>query len=103
MHKKVIVSLKNTRYNDEYLTLWRPNNAGYTNSLSSAGKYEESELENGYHSNVNTMPVDWPVAIDCSIETDEYGLAIPNDSYTREKLGISIVDKKLVYAWQETN
>lgn len=96
MHKKVIVSLKNTKATDEFLTLWRPNDQGYTHSLSSAGKYQESEIRPGYHQNEHTLPVDWPTAVDCSIDTKEYGISIPNDSYTREKLGVKIEGNKLV-------
>lgn len=96
MQKKIVVSLKNTLKNDEYLTLWRPNDQGYTHSLSSAGKYEESQIQAGYHDNENNLPVYWSAAIDCSIETDEYGVAIPNDSYTLDQLGVHFVNSKLV-------
>lgn len=96
MQKKVVVALSHTKKTDEYITLWRPNNSGYTHSLSSAGKYEENQIQPGYHENANNLPVNWSTAIDCSIETDEYGVAIPNDSYTLDQLGVHFVNSKLV-------
>lgn len=53
--KKVIVSLKHTKARDEYLTLWRGNNSGYTIYLPAAGKYES--IEPGYHDSESSLPV----------------------------------------------
>lgn len=41
--KYYIVSLKNTKAKDASLTLWRPDNAGYTYFLCAAGVYDEIE------------------------------------------------------------
>lgn len=94
--KKVLVSLKHTNAGDEFLTLWRDNNAGYTLSLSAAGKYEA--IDPGYHDSENTLPIDLVKAIDCGINHSEYNTAIPNDNYTREALGLKIENNKLVRA-----
>lgn len=39
-----IVSVKHTRREHKYITLWRPNDAGYCWPLSWAGKYEEADV-----------------------------------------------------------
>lgn len=42
-----IVSVKHTKRSDKYITVWRPNDAGYCWPLSWAGKYSEFDvLEN---------------------------------------------------------
>lgn len=92
--KKILVSLKHTKAVDEFITLWRANNSGYTLSLSAAGRYED--IEPGYHDSENTLPVDLVKAIDCGINHSEYITVIPNDNYTREALGLKIEKNKLV-------
>lgn len=94
--KKVIVSLKHTKAGDEYLTLWRGNNSGYTIYLPAAGKYES--IEPGYHDSESSLPVEWAKAVDCSVTNNEFNIIIPNDSYTREVLGLKIENNKLVRA-----
>lgn len=94
--KKILVSLKHTKPTDEFLTLWRPNDAGYTFSLTAAGKYEIIDLQPGYHDSENTYPIDQYKANDCAVCNDEYGTVIPNDVYTRDVLGLKIDGKKLV-------
>lgn len=42
-----IISLKHTRKTDKWITLWRPNNAGYCYAQSDAGIYPD--YERGYH------------------------------------------------------
>ena len=42
-----IISLKHTRKEDKYITLWRPTNSGYCYSQDQAGRY--SEIKEGYH------------------------------------------------------
>lgn len=42
-----VVSLKHTNKKDKYMTLWRPNNAGYCWPLELAGVY--NGYEPGYH------------------------------------------------------
>jgi hypothetical protein len=50
-----IVSLKHTHVDDDCITLWRPDNAGYAWWKSMAGLYENPEL--GYHDDAGNMPV----------------------------------------------
>lgn len=92
---KVLISLKHTHAGEDFFTLWRANNSGYTYSLHAAGKYEN--IEPGYHDKADVIPVEWHDAVDCAVHYDEDDCdVIPNDNYTREKLGISIVGNKLV-------
>lgn len=42
-----IVSIKHTKKSEPYITLWRPNNAGYCWFKGMAGTYDE--IEDGYH------------------------------------------------------
>lgn len=92
--KKVLISIKHTSATDDFLTLWRGNDAGYTISLLAAGKYDV--IKPGYHESENTYPIDWAKAVECSISHEEYGTVIPNDSFTRDTLGLKIVNNKLV-------
>jgi hypothetical protein len=52
-----IVSVKHTRRDQQYITVWRPNDCGYAWPLSWAGKYDETSIKarpdyyhNGYDS-----------------------------------------------------
>lgn len=92
--KKVLISLKHTKATDENLTLWMPNNSGYTCSFSSAGRYDV--IEPGYHDSVDTLPITVFDAVESSIDDDEYGTVIPNDDFTRDLLGLKIEGNKLV-------
>lgn len=73
-----IVSLKHTGKNDEFLTLWRPDNAGYTQHKETAGVYENPEK--GYHDSESNVPVHVDKADKYFIEdTDHPGTySIPN-------------------------
>lgn len=46
-----IVSVRHTQRGDQFITFWRPNNAGYAYPLSWAGKYDSDEILQGYHNN----------------------------------------------------
>lgn len=50
-----IISLAHTFKQDKFITLWRPNNAGYCYSKESAGLYEVPEK--GYHDSDSNMPI----------------------------------------------
>ncbi|MEH0153758.1 hypothetical protein V6R21_06390 [Limibacter armeniacum] len=50
-----IISLCHTSKHEQYLTLWRPNNAGYCYSKEQAGVYESPEK--GYHDSDSNMPI----------------------------------------------
>ncbi len=55
-----IVSIKNTRKSEPYITLWRPNNAGYYWFKDMAGAY--SEVEDGYHNSDDSVPITTEIA-----------------------------------------
>jgi len=50
-----IISLTHTMRHENYLTLWRPKNAGYCYSKEAAGVYETPEK--GYHDSDINMPI----------------------------------------------
>jgi hypothetical protein len=50
-----IVSFSHTNKTDKYITLWRPDNAGYCYPISFAGRYKG--YERGYHDSDGNIPV----------------------------------------------
>lgn len=52
-HLYYIASLKHTRRENDYITFWRPDNAGYAWPLSWAGKYTAEQVlaEQDYYNN----------------------------------------------------
>lgn len=50
-----IISLTHTNKGDKFITLWRPNNAGYCYAKEMAGLYETPEQ--GYHDSDTNMPI----------------------------------------------
>jgi len=50
-----ILSLVHTGKNDRFLTLWGPNNRGYSTTKEWAGTYETPKP--GYHDNADNMPI----------------------------------------------
>lgn len=74
-----IISLKHTRKDDECITLWRPDDNGYTWFLKAAGEYHNPEK--GYHDNSDNMPVSIEAINSLSILKQERGKmerVIPN-------------------------
>lgn len=65
-----ILSLKHSAKHDDYITLWRPDDRGYTIYLPYAGKYTDREIEAspGYYNNGRTT-----AAVPCS-EVDALGV-----------------------------
>lgn len=96
-----LVSLSNTKWNDMYLTLWRPDNAGYCYSKGMAGIY--SALDKGYHISEHTLPISVFAAqrLDLFDESPfeishnfENRLMIPNTKAIRDILGIKTSKKE---------
>lgn len=94
---KYLVSLKHTRKNDPFITLWGPNSAGYVWSTKRAGQYDE--LKKGYHDSDDTLPIDTEI-IDrmASMVTYEGELKsmVPQNRYTLKELGLKRTTKGLV-------
>jgi hypothetical protein len=58
--KYFIVSIKHTKKNDPYITLWNPSDAGYCHRVEVAGKYSYSDVMeriNYYNNGVSTLAV----------------------------------------------
>jgi hypothetical protein len=82
-----------------YVTVWRPNNAGYAYPLSWGGIYRRDELQPGYHANKKgssrfcNFPVPRAVAERLAVPTprpgiidDNTGPVLVNDEKTRRAL-----------------
>lgn len=84
-----IISLKHTGKNDRFITLWRPDNAGYCWFKENAGLYDG--YEKGYHDSCNNLPVPEEVA-NLAFSAIEYEgskvTAILNTLGNRKILGI---------------
>lgn len=55
-----VISLAHTKKSDEFITLWRPKNAGYCYSKEMAGEYET--VIEGYHNSDDNMAISTEVA-----------------------------------------
>lgn len=86
-----IISLVNTLRHEEFVTLWRPNNAGNTFHKEAAGIYVD--IIPGYHDNFNNMPIKISLANELFVERRIEGkltFVIPNTKKTWEKLGVHL-------------
>lgn len=64
-----IISLKHTHKENIWITLWRPNNAGYSCSKETAGVYQE--IKEGYHNcEGDSLPIDKAILDEFFIPTD---------------------------------
>lgn len=86
-----IISLTHTMRHEKYITLWRPNNAGYCYSKENAGVYE-SYIE-GYHNSENNMPI-IVKELDLFFKQTEYDRKIkemiPNSKATWDLIGVKM-------------
>lgn len=87
-----IISLKHTSKTDPFLTLWRPDNKGYCQSLNLAGVYNEPEK--GYHDTDDSLPVEQDI-LDRMASTVNYDgelkSFIPNNRYVLSELGLKFI------------
>lgn len=83
-----IISLKHTWKRDKWITLWRPDDAGYTYYKESAGQYENPKK--GYHDSDSAVPVKIEIADKLFKEDpDRRGqFAIRNTKANYKRLGI---------------
>lgn len=86
-----IVSIKHTSKGDAALTLWGPNNAGYTWHKDRAGVYTEEQAKR-FAGDENNVPVSKEVADTLFLPADDFGdkyVSLPNDTTVRSLLGLS--------------
>lgn len=77
--KQYIISLKRTKKEEPYITLWRPNDRGYCWFKDLAGVY--TEIEEGYHHSEDSIPISEEIADQLFVEVtdgDTKRLAILN-------------------------
>ncbi|MCT3662555.1 hypothetical protein HZR00_08530 [Elizabethkingia anophelis] len=92
-----IISLTHTRRHEEYITLWRPNNAGYCYSKENAGVYENPER--GYHDSDDNMPILTEDAEKLFKKLPYDGVEkylIPNNKETWSLLGVKMTKNGLI-------
>lgn len=94
-----IVSLKHTSKGDTALTLWGPNNAGYTRHKFNAGVYtqEEADTFKGDTGNVPVLKSDADKLFLVAYDTPrERFVALPNDPSVLIRLGLDSSAMKLM-------
>ncbi|MCL1671738.1 hypothetical protein [Elizabethkingia ursingii] len=92
-----IISLTHTRRHEEYITLWRSNNAGYCYSKENAGVYESPEK--GYHDSDDNMPISVEDADKLFQKLPYDGIEkdmIPNNKETWGLLGVKMTKNGLI-------
>lgn len=92
-----IVSLKHTMPEENYITVWRPDNCGYCYSKEMAGFYENPKY--GYHDNDSNMPISEEEAKELFQELPYDGvmkMMIPNNKESWKKLGVRMTKHGLV-------
>jgi len=91
-----IVSIKHTSKGDSALTLWGPNNSGYTWHKDRAGVYTEDQIKRFAGDEMN-VPVSRGAADLLWLSADDYGdkyISLPNNTTTCALLGLSIKHMK---------
>lgn len=80
--KYYIVSLKNTKAKDASLTLWRPDNKGYTYFLCAAGVYDEVDPE--YHGSDGNIPLEINSLVRLTVRGTDVSRCIENTRENRD-------------------
>jgi hypothetical protein len=85
-----IISLKHTNKREKFITLWRPNNAGYCFAKEYAGVYDE--IEEGYHNGEGQLPIKISDAEPLFVKDEKYFdaplHAIPNTKNVLDLLNV---------------
>lgn len=96
-----IISLRHTHRSDPYMTLWRPNDAGYCYAKENAGTYDEPKK--GYHDNEDNMPISADFDYFMTVKNPKYcgteggtRLMIPNCQAVWDEIGIKLTKKGFV-------
>lgn len=94
-----IISLKHTRLEDGYITLWRPDNRGYCYAKEDAGVY--MEIKEGYHNcDGDSLPIEVEKLEGFFINSDivshnQVKRCIPNYKQVWDALGLKMTKQGL--------
>lgn len=97
-----IISKKWTGRKDAFITLWRPNSAGYCFSQECAGKYEAQKVESHpehYHHPLNAVADEStvnPLFVKVMYDNREIHV-VPNTAQNRKLLGIKLKELDRFY------
>lgn len=92
-----IISLKHTNKGDQFITLWRPNDAGYCWFKEDAGKYAKPKKD--YHDSDDSIPITFEDAEKLFIlitYDGELKHCIPNCSAVWKQLCVKMVKGNLI-------
>lgn len=93
--KYYIISLKHTSKQEKWITLWRPNNAGYCYAKKDAGIYQE--IEDGYHNHEgDSLPVETHKLDGYFIPHEYLGESIPNCKQVWDAFNLRMTKNGLV-------
>lgn len=87
-----IISLKHTAKEDNQITFWRENNAGYSMFKEGAGVYESYEV--GYHDSEANIPV-LVSEVEKLFKSDGKNTYLPNNKLVLGKLGLEYQKRRL--------
>ena len=87
-----IISLKHTAKEDNQITFWRENNAGYSMFKEGAGIYEN--YQEGYHDSEANMPV-LVDEVEKLFKSDGDKTYLPNNKFIIGKLGLEYKGRRL--------
>ena len=88
-----ILSVKHTRAEDKYFTLWKPNDHGYCQAKEAAGVYHQ--LKKGYHGDESNIPIPLEAAEELFLKVGSLHV-IPNVRRVRKELGLRIKEGSIV-------
>ena len=90
-----VISLNHTHRQDNYITLWRPDNKGYCYAKEDAGNYEE--VDEDYHPYcITSEEAEDLFCLQSRMDSGEWKTFIPNNIHTWRKMGVKMTKNGLV-------